>query len=542
MTKITTPVNPRALQLLLKGYKARKTHYLVNGFTFGFRIGFVGVARSMHSPNHKSAYTNSAATSELLCKELAADRLLGPFQKIPFSTAFISPLSVIPKKSANSFRLIHDLSFPKNQSVNSGIPPHSRTVHYESFDSAIKYIVTQGPQVLLMKCDILNAFRIVPVHPDDRPLLGLSWDNKFYFDKCLTLGCGSSCRIFEEFSTAIKFILLRFIKNAHIVKVLDDFLIITSATHPCPSLAYRQMFAVFQLLGVPLALDKCVAPCSVLTFLGLEINVIEQSVKLPKDKLDKCLGAVGRLLQQSKAKVQQVQSVCGLLQWACKAIVPGRAFLRRLYDALKHRKNKRHRMRVTAEMKDDLRVWDCFLRSFNGRSLMLPQHAPECVIYADASKSVGYGCVTSTGRWFCGLWPASWSPLSIAVLELAPIVLAVATWGGDLAHKVLHVYSDNLGLVTSINAQSAKDRTLMALIRRLVYLLLHFNILIVARHIPGINNRCADALSRGKISVFQELCPIAQDLPTPIPPLWQLDNWTPQSPISFSRLLHHGPA
>jgi hypothetical protein len=36
----------------------------------------------MHSPNHKSAYRNSAATSALLHKELAADRLLGPFQKI----------------------------------------------------------------------------------------------------------------------------------------------------------------------------------------------------------------------------------------------------------------------------------------------------------------------------------------------------------------------------------------------------------------------------------------------------------------------------
>lgn len=180
-----------------------------------------------------------------------------------------------------------------------------------------------------MKYDILNAFRIVPVHPDDWPLLGLSWENEFYFDKCLTLGCGSSCRIFEEFSSAIKFILLRVIKNVHIVKVLDDFLIITSANYPCPTLAYRQMFAVYQLLSVSLALDKCVAPCPVLTFLGLEINVIEQIIKLPADKLEKCTSAVGQLLQQSKTKVQQIQSVCGLLQWACKAVVPGRAFLRR---------------------------------------------------------------------------------------------------------------------------------------------------------------------------------------------------------------------
>lgn len=113
----------------------------MNGFSHGFIIGYVGVISNVHSPNHKSACKNSVATSELLRKEIGAGRLLGPFKEIPFPHAIISPLSVIPKISANSFRLIHDLSFPKHHSVNSGIPQFSRIVHYESFDSAVKYIV-----------------------------------------------------------------------------------------------------------------------------------------------------------------------------------------------------------------------------------------------------------------------------------------------------------------------------------------------------------------------------------------------------------------
>ena len=103
---------------------------------------------------------------------------------------------------------MHDLSFPKQDSFNDGIPHALRTVHYESFDDAINYSLTQGPGAMLMKCDIRSAYRLIPVRPSDRHLLGIQWEKAYYFDKMLTMGLASACQIFEAFSSAIKFILL----------------------------------------------------------------------------------------------------------------------------------------------------------------------------------------------------------------------------------------------------------------------------------------------------------------------------------------------
>jgi len=37
----------------------------------------------------------------------------------------------------------------------------------------------EGRGMLLAKVDIRDAYRLIPIHPHDRHLLGMSWDNQF---------------------------------------------------------------------------------------------------------------------------------------------------------------------------------------------------------------------------------------------------------------------------------------------------------------------------------------------------------------------------
>jgi hypothetical protein len=69
--------------------------------------------------------------------------------------------------------------------------------------------VLNGPAILFNNdsCDIEDAFRIIPIHPSDYYLLGFTWNNYFYFDRCLPMGASSSCQIFEKFSCAIQWIM-----------------------------------------------------------------------------------------------------------------------------------------------------------------------------------------------------------------------------------------------------------------------------------------------------------------------------------------------
>lgn len=65
--------------------------------------------------------------------------------------------------------------------------------------------------------------------PEDYELLGFYWEGKYYFDKCMPMGCRTSCKIFEECSTVIEWIAQNKLGIAHVVYTLDDFLFIENS-------------------------------------------------------------------------------------------------------------------------------------------------------------------------------------------------------------------------------------------------------------------------------------------------------------------------
>ena len=61
--------------------------------------------------------------SKKFAKESLKSRISGPFKKKPLKNVVCSPLDLVPKAVNSKFRLIHDLSYPKGNYVNSLIPP-----------------------------------------------------------------------------------------------------------------------------------------------------------------------------------------------------------------------------------------------------------------------------------------------------------------------------------------------------------------------------------------------------------------------------------
>ena len=85
-----------------------------------------------------------------------------------------------------------DLSSPQGHSVNDGILKEHCTFQYTSVDEAAKWMSHLGRGTLLAKMDIKQAYRNIPVAPEDRNLLGLHWDNKVYIDQVLPFGLRSA--------------------------------------------------------------------------------------------------------------------------------------------------------------------------------------------------------------------------------------------------------------------------------------------------------------------------------------------------------------
>ena len=222
--KPVTPVKVDRLYFFLTGYHPPLRQFLVNGFSYGFRVGFVGKRRAAQSPNLKSAFEQPQAVRNKLLKDLEAGRIRGPFPRPPFREFVCSPLGIVPKKVPSEFRLIQHLSYPCGSSVNDYIPERTSSVRYASISDAIRVLKQLGAGCFMVKTDIKSAFRIIPIHPSDFPLLGMKWDNQFYYDVCLPMGLSSSCAIFEAFSSSLGWLSVHRFGTSGVLHILDDFL------------------------------------------------------------------------------------------------------------------------------------------------------------------------------------------------------------------------------------------------------------------------------------------------------------------------------
>jgi len=92
---------------------------------------------------------------EYIHTELAAQQVAGPYTLDECQFVKISRFGVIPKNhQANKWRLIVDLSYPRDHSVNDNIPSHLCSLSYITVDEAIHQILKTGQSTLLVKVDM----------------------------------------------------------------------------------------------------------------------------------------------------------------------------------------------------------------------------------------------------------------------------------------------------------------------------------------------------------------------------------------------------
>ena len=516
---LPTPIVVDRLAAWLEGYDEEKKKILIDGFSFGFHVGFEGTTNNSIPKNLKSALDMPDLVTEHIKKELEAGRLAGPFTQPPFDNFQCSPLGLVEKKEKGKFRMIHHLSYPDGLSVNDQIPEEWSAVRYASICDAIDLVICLCDKAFMAKTDVKHAFRIVPLHPDIHHLFLLHWEGEFYVDLALPMGCSSSCLIFEAVSTAVEWIAKNKL-GIESVHILDDFFL-ASVSKQVGSYQLQNFLDMCQDIGLPMAPEKTFWPSNVMSFVGYEIDTVNREVRLPMDKVQKCQHEISKLIKQKKATLREIQSLVGLLNFACAVILPGRPFLRRLIDLTIGLKAPHHFRRLSSPVKEDMMVWLSFLSAFNGKSLFPDTYissAEDIQLFTDASGKIGFGALCGSA-WFNGLWQGWWLDQNITLKELYPIVLAIETWGFSIMNKRLHIRTDNQALVPVINNQTSKEPLVMNLVRRMVLHCLKCNIIITASHIPGVQNTIADRLSRFQMKDFRELAPWADNLATRIPPL-----------------------
>lgn len=122
-------------------------------------------------------------------------------------------------------------------------------------------------------------------------------------------------------SEAIEWITKSNILSNIMLHYVDDFLFIGSPdSGQCHQLV-NSFLRVTAKLGVPLALDKAEGPCTILSFLGIELNSVSQTMSLPSSKLSEINALLVEWFKQCSCNALSSRVLLGLSslhQLACR--------------------------------------------------------------------------------------------------------------------------------------------------------------------------------------------------------------------------------
>ena len=103
------------------------------------------------------------------------------------------------------------------------------------------------------------AFGLIPTRPEDYNLLSICWRGRYYYDRCMAMGCSSSCKTSKLFSTATEWIAQNKLHLPHKSHLQDDGLIISPSEELCQK-HLDTFLSLSHFLGVPMAPEKTVGP------------------------------------------------------------------------------------------------------------------------------------------------------------------------------------------------------------------------------------------------------------------------------------------
>ncbi|VDI14398.1 Hypothetical predicted protein [Mytilus galloprovincialis] len=470
---------------------------------FGFPIGCENCTEFSSEKivqNHKGAVEFPDDLEKYLKKEIEKKAVLGPFHVNPFShDIVISPLNSVPKKGSQERRIILDLSVKGGGAVNGYIDKDSylgNEVHlkYPNVDALVELIKKHGRNCFIFKRDLSRAYRQIFIDLHDVHLVGYKWNDHLYFDRVLSMGLRSAAHICQRVTNAVAFMYRQM--GFDIVNYLDDFAGVESVDRA--DKAYIELKRLLDSCGLEESSHKAVSPSTRMEFLGIICDTSKLLLQIPDDKLKDIQEILLFWTNKRSAKLRDIQSLVGKLNFMASCVRPGCIFMSRLLNWLRSAYDQTGYIVVPSYVQNDILWWVNFLPHYNGISMMMIEEwsIPDEVFSSDA-------CLSGCGGWFGGklfhqVFPEfiMESNLHINCLELLSIIVCLKLWAQCFRGKRIRILCDNITSVTVINTGKSRDTFLQCCLRELCYIAAIYEFEIRAVHLAGTDNRLPDYLSR----------------------------------------------
>ena len=344
---------------------------IIDGLKFGYSLGYIGpISFHNYNRNHKSAEDYPEHVNKYIEKEIQQGTLLGPFEKIPFEFSHTSPLMSREKSSSDKRRIISDLKFPPEASINAYIPKNTlygktRVHQLPKSDDVVAALDLEYKEYYLYTLDIANAYKNFIICPNEWPLLTFKWGGQYFIENRLPFGSKNSSLIMQSIANAIIHILKK--NNIQALMYLDDLLVISKGWEKAKN-DVEIVTKIFRDLNLPTVPEKAQGPQKAVIWLGVVFDTSDFTISVPEEKLDKVIQNIEQLYMLETITLKQMQSIIGKIVHISKCIIPSRIFTSRILAAQRSQVNGM--IKITHQVRQDFLWFLRFAKNWNGCAKM----------------------------------------------------------------------------------------------------------------------------------------------------------------------------
>ena len=225
-----------------------------------------------------------------------------------------------PKRNSADLRVILDLSFPAEASVNGGIPrgeldgANFKMKLPSPLDLA-SIIRELGVGCMLYKVDLSRAYRQLRSDPLDWPFLGVKWEDQCFIDIAIPFGLRHGASACQRGSEAVaKVAKERF--DIRTEAYVDDT---AGAALPAVAMShYVGLLTTLNELGLETAAGKCEPPATGMLWVGVWFDSIRMIMAIDPDRVKEAIEECEAFLLAVTVTLHRMQKLMGKLFHAAK--------------------------------------------------------------------------------------------------------------------------------------------------------------------------------------------------------------------------------
>jgi hypothetical protein len=305
---------------------------------YGFPLNFCGPDIScINRENHASARNFPSHIDKYIDKQIKANSLAGPLDVSKFPGFHVNPLMSREKATSNDRRVILDMSYPEDKAPNTFIPRDNYLgepckLKLPSPRHLADLILERGKGCYVSCYDLLNAYKQLPLTPEDWIYTGMKFKGKSYMEIKLPFGAPHSAGLMQNTLLAVIFIL----EEMGIVSLgyIDDIASVNT-DYLSAIVDYVIILTVLEALGLDVAQHKLIPPSTLVIWLGVEFDTVEMTMKVPRSKLTAIVDICKEHACSSTIRRKALKSILGKLLHIVQILPTLRLFMNRLLLALK---------------------------------------------------------------------------------------------------------------------------------------------------------------------------------------------------------------